>query len=285
MKKLIFLLVLFIICQNFVYAEVLKCNKKGTITTCTLTGTKIVEMQDLQNGFVSVQNYYMGAGSMGDLFSENKIMTKLQAQNYLNTLNFTFSQLEQSAKEEQKKKKIIETNKQIYTKRVSITTSSGDVVSFEEDKNGDDFLVYNSKRTKIGRHIASEHKQQTCGYNPWDGATSMYPELEERNQNIDIKQIFIQAKKDDQLHNKDRNAAQIICDKYGFGTLFKEVYKLRYYNNVSYEDAQKLMTFGYNNGNYKPEHLILPSEMGEMVYNQNLKSSTEKMNKLIFPKK
>ena len=87
----------------------------------------------------------------------------------------------------------------------------------------------------------------------------------------------------DKLQNKKRSVVQIIEDSRGLCELFKLVYKLRYNYNVSFKDAKKLMTFGLDNGNYKPQHLLLPKEIAQIKYETFMKLTEERFKNIVFP--
>ena len=59
------------------------------------------------------------------------------------------------------------------------------------------------------------------------------------------------------------------------------VYKLRLDYGVSYEDAQKLMTFGIDN---RPSDLLFPSEKQAIKFQKNHEITSEKLKNVTFPK-
>ena len=61
------------------------------------------------------------------------------------------------------------------------------------------------------------------------------------------------------------------------------VYKLRLDYGVSYEDAQKLMTFGIDNRHYKPSDLLFPSEKQAIKFQKNHEITSEKLKNVNFP--
>ena len=86
------------------------------------------------------------------------------------------------------------------------------------------------------------------------------------------------------MNIKKRSYDEIIYSSIDLCDLFKVVYKLRVEYGVSYEDAQKLMTFGIDNRHYKPSDLLLPSEKQAIKYQKNHKETSEKLKNVTFPK-
>ena len=241
-------------------------------TTTFYSGGKVVstyKTKSMPNGFVETETCY------GDL-CHYEVMTSMMAKNYIYTIKNQLEVIcalgqsfEKQKKQEQERKRIIQANKSIIVKQVTVTTSKGENISLQEDKNGDDYLVINGKKVAtIGRGIATYK----------DVVYDTYLE------NSQLENIIATAQREDTYKMKKRSYEEIIYSSTDLCDLFKVVYKLRVEYGVSYKDAQKLMTFGIDNRHYKPSDLLLPSEKQAIKFQKNRESTSEKLKNVIFPK-
>lgn len=276
MKKIIVLIIAIFCFQNFAFARDINCTTSGNKTTCTLKGRTIgtVTTQTLRSGLVEVRSCA--------LFCESSIMTPLAAQDFVKQFKTMLYLMEDSAIQRQEQNKQIEANKKIIIKKVEIITKQGTKISLEEDKNNDDYFVVNGKRTKFSSYLATktlnDMEMRTRG--GWSVESDISLRM---GDNIDIEKLISENQKMDKLQNKKRSVVQIIEDSRGLCELFKLVYKLRYNYNVSFKDAKKLMTFGLDNGNYKPQHLLLPKEIALIKYETFMKLTEERFKNIVFP--
>lgn len=257
----------------FAYTKVNVTYKTVGNTTTYYANGKVIgtyKIKMMSNGFVETEACY------GD-FCHYDVMTSLMAKNYIYTLKDIIKAsyenkiwFAQQAQQEKQKEQIKQANKSIIVKQVVITTSNGEKISFQEDKNGDDYLVINGQRVEvIGRKLATD--KNMYDYDP-------YPE------NAQLENVIAKAEQEDAYLSKKRSYEEIIYSSPLLGDLFKLVYKLRVEYGVSYEDAQKLMTFGINNKHYKPSDLLLPSEKQAIKYQKLHKETTDKLKNVTFPK-
>ena len=152
--------------------------------------------------------------------------------------------------------------------QVTIAHTHGDVTKeYKFDVN-----VSDAKVTKI--ELAGPNR--TTFYK--DVVYDPYPE------NSQLENVIATAQREDIYKTKKRSYDEIIYSSIDLCDLFKVVYKLRVEYGVSYEDAQKLMTFGIDNRHYKPSDLLLPSEKQAIKYQKNHKETSEKLKNVTFPK-
>lgn len=260
------------IAQNSVLADVNVTYKTIGNTTTFYSGGKVVgtyKTKNMANGFVETEACY-GGNCYYD------VMTSMMAKNYIYTLRkeiTTSCNLQQYFVnlqiQEQKQKQIQQANKSIIVKQVTVSTTKGEEISLQEDKNGDDYLVINGKRVEtIGHGIAT---QKDVVYDP-------YPEVSQ------LENIIATAQREDVYKSQKRSYEEIIYSSRDLCDLFKLVYKLRVEHDVSYEDAQKLMTFGIDNRHYKSTDLLLPKEKQAIKFKRNRESASEKLKNVTFPK-
>ena len=274
MKKIIILLLALVFIQGITWAKTQLSYKKINNTTIFYSkveaiGTyKIVKMS---NGFVEVEACFRGS-------CKYEMKTPMAAEagirefrREIQTYEYIYSEIKRGNEEAKQKEKIYNANKSIIVKKVAITSKTGDKIALEEDKNGDDFLIINNKRTAIGSHIASPSKDDDITYN-------LYPP-----QNYQLEDVIKEAKYEDRNKTDKRSYNDIIYNSYKLNSLFKTVYRLRVEHNVNYNDAIKLMSFGVDNGNYKPSDLLFPSEKQEIKYEKNYDESFLKLKYLDSP--
>ena len=258
--------------QSIVFAGENVTYKTVGNTTTFYSGGEVVgtyRIKSMPSGLVETEACY------GDL-CHYEVMTSMMAKNYIYTMKKQLEVLsaigqsfEEHKKQEQEKERIRQANKSIIVKQVTITSPKGEKISLQEDKNGDDYLVINGKRIEtIGRGIAT---YKDVVYDP-------YPE------NSQLENIIATAQREDIYKTKKRSYEEIIYSATDLCDLFKVVYKLRLDYGVSYEDAQKLMTFGIDNRHYKPSDLLFPSEKQAIKFQKNRESTSEKLKNVTFPK-
>lgn len=258
--------------QNIVFAsENVTYKTLGNTTTFYSKGEVVgtYRIKSMPNGFVETEACY------GDL-CHYQVMTSMMAKNYIYTIKeqleviYAIGQsFEEHKKQEQERKRITQANKSIIVKQVTVTSPKGEKISLQEDKNGDNYLVINGKKVEtIGRGIAT---YKDVVYDP-------YPESSQ------LENIIATAQREDVYKTKKRSYEEIIYSSIDLCDLFKVVYKLRLDYGVSYEDAQKLMTFGIDNRHYKPSDLLLPSEKQAVKFQKNRESTSEKLKNVTFPK-
>ena len=268
---LIFGIIVFI-AQNSVLAGVNVTYKTIGNTTTFYLGGKVVgtyRTKNMLNGYVETEACYNG-------FCYYDVMTSMRAKNYIYTIRreitgtYNLKQaLEDSYRWEQKRKQIQQTNKSIIVKQVTVSTPKGEKISLQEDKNGDDYLVINGKKVEnIGQRIATF---KDVVYNPNPDA-------------FQLEDVIAIAQREDTYKSKKRSYEEIIYSSYDLCDLFKLVYRLRVEHGVSYEDAQKLMTFGIDNRNYKPTDLLLQREKQALKFKKNRENAYEKLKNVTFPK-
>ena len=258
--------------QNLVFAsENVTYKTLGNTTTFYSKGEVVgtYRIKSMPSGLVETEACY------GDL-CHYEVMTSMMAKNYIYTMKkqleviYAIGQsFEEHKKQEQERKRIIQANKSIIVKQVTVSAPKGEKISLQEDKNGDDYLVINGKRIEtIGRGLAT---YKDVVYDP-------YPE------NSQLENVIATAQREDIYKTKKRSYDEIIYSSIDLCDLFKVVYKLRVEYGVSYEDAQKLMTFGIDNRHYKPSDLLFPSEKQAVKYQKNHKETSEKLKNATFPK-
>ena len=138
-----------------------------------------------------------------------------------------------------------------------------------EDGNGVDFLIINGKRIKkFAERIATYKEEHVYRPDP---------------DNYKFENVIANEIQQDRISGKKRTYNEIVLSSAYLNTLFKLVYRLRIEQGVSYEDAKKLMTFGIDNGDYKPEDLLLPKERLSLQYNKDKQQAKEKLKDIKFP--
>lgn len=264
--------ILVYIVQNVALASVNVTYKTiGNITTF-YSGGKVVgtyKTKNMPNGFVETEACYGG-------YCYYDIMTPMRAKNYIYSLKEKIQGscnmrqwLEEIKTQAQKEKQIKQANKSIIVKEVTVSTPNGEKISLQEDKNGDDYLVINGKKVEtIGRGIATN---KDVVYDP-------FPEK------FQLENVIKIAQREDYYKTEKRSYDEIIYSSRDLCDLFKLVYKLRVEHGVSYEDAQKLMTFGIDNRHYKPSDLLFPSEKQAIKFKKNRENASEKLKNVTFPK-
>ena len=264
--------ILVFIIQSSVLADVNITYKTiGNLTTFYAKG-KVVgtyTRQTMPNGFVDTEACYGG-------YCYTEVMSPMSAKNYIYTLIEKIEhscnmqqQFDEYKKQQQKQEQQRQANKSIIIKQVTVSAPKGEKISLQEDKNGDDYLVINGERIEtIGRGIAT---YKDVVYDP-------YPE------NSQLENVIATAQREDIYKTKKRSYEEIIYSSTDLCDLFKVVYKLRLDYGVSYEDAQKLMTFGIDNRHYKPSDLFFPSEKQAIKFQKNREITSEKLKNVTFPK-
>lgn len=260
-KKIIIFSFIILNLQNIALADY-KCSTRGTITNCYLDGLHIMSVQTLRNGFCTVVDYTYIVGGI-KMVTNSKVVSCLEAKNYIEFSKGVMNELSAIAREEKRQEKIKKNNEKIITKKLSITSTNGVKISLEEDKNNDDFLIINSKRTKIGSNIVNGQAKRIYPTSIYERANAK--RLEEINKGKLPKQYV------DIISELDCNP------------LFKVIFRLRDNYGLSYEDALKLMKFRNDNSDFRPEDLLVPSEIAKRKYEQNLKNSELNLKKLSFP--
>lgn len=258
--------------QSVAFASVNVTYKTVGNTTTFYSGGKVVgtyKTKTLPSGFVETEACYGG-------LCYYEVMTSMMAKNYIYTVKEQIEyscirqqQFSEYRNQKQKQEQIRQANKAIIVKQVTITTSKGEKISLQEDKNGDDYLVINGeKQANIGRGIAT---YKNVIYDPYPEASQLENEIET-------------AQREDIYKSQKRSYEEIIYSSPNLCDLFKVVFKLRIEYGVSYEDAQKLMTFGIYNRHYKPSDLLFPSEKQAIKFQKNRESASEKLKNVTFPK-
>ncbi|MCM1296845.1 MAG: hypothetical protein NC311_15005 [Muribaculaceae bacterium] len=277
MKRILILIIAIFCFQNFAFAKGINCTTKGNTTTCSAGNYVLttITTKALPSGYVEVR-------TCNKLYCESQLMTPLAAQGYVNEIKGYLKLLETAAAQQAQQRQQYENNKNTIIKKVEIVTKQGTKISLEEDKNNDDYLVINGKRTKFSSYLATKTlndvEMRTRG-----GYSVQIDTSQQMGDNIDIEKLICENQKMDKLQNKKRSVVQIIEDSRNLCELFKVVYKLRYDYNISFKDAKKLMTFGLDNGNYKPQHLLLPKEIAQIKYETLMKLTEESFKDIVFP--
>lgn len=264
MKKFLIVLILTISIQFSALADDLQILQQGSKTIFKLKGIiyKTIETYQLDNGLVEIQVCLPQISP----WCSSEIMKPLEARNAIDAIIigerevYKFAR-KQAITEQQNKKKIV--------KQVSITTNKGKKITLIEDGNGVDFLIINGKRIKkFAERIATYKEEHVYRPDP---------------DNYKFENVIANEIQQDRISGKKRTYNEIVLSSAYFNTLFKLVYRLRIEQGVSYEDAKKLMTFGIDNGDYKPEDLLLPKERLSLQYNKDKQQAKEKLKDIKFP--
>lgn len=272
-KYSIFVVIFIFLVQGYVFASNnVTFKTTNNITTFYYNG-KIVgtyRTRNMTNGYVETETCYDGSCQydvMSPMMSKKNIYNVQSAiQNRCNL----YKNLQTQMQYEQRQQQIKQANKSIIVKKVSITTNKGENISLIEDKNGDDFLLINGKSiNKIGIGLATSKDKWVYEIIPDNYNFENAMNIEES------KNVWNSPKK---------SYEEMVYTSNYLGDLFKVVYRLRVEHGVSYQDAQKLMTFGIDNRHYKPTDLLLRSEKQAIKYKQNTEKTKETLKNAAFPK-
>lgn len=271
-KKVFILAIIILNVQNLTFAATV-CSGKNSKERCYIKNEP-VQVRDLKNGYSQIKVNIGGQ----TYYSIDRSYDALWLQHLFNE-GLKYSQ--EMAAEEKKKEKIIKANAQIITKRVTVTTKNGIKITLEEDKNKDDFLVVNNKRTKIAHDLVnSQPKINNNKSNFIQISDNSNPSVSVPSLSVTYTQELINSEK---TGKKQKSYAEIVAENKDIDELVKLVYILRDKYGVSYTDAQKLMTFR-NNSNFNAEDLLLPTEISKNNYESSFKQSESKFKNLAFPK-
>jgi hypothetical protein len=270
MKKFLLLLVSILFIQSIVQADPIQCTQKGNKTTCYVAGkvATTATTRAMSNGFVEVE-------TCNTMFPvcEYHIMSPLESQAFIRQVKSGVNSVNQMVIEQQKKEK---QGKATIVKQVSINTPTGKKVTLEEDGLGDDYLIINGERKlldekKFGNRLAT-YKEDI-----------VYRQVPDNF--YELKQVMAREQEQDKGRGINRSYEEIIYNSNELRGLFKLVYRLRVEEGVSLEDAQKLMTFAKDNGSYKPEDLLLLSEIQTIKFQKTYSDAYEKIKDIKFPAK
>lgn len=273
MKKILLLVTLFLLSQSLVQANTFKCVENGNKITCYTNGqvTSTLRRQKMSNGLVEIEMCNVGFGG----FCQYLKATPMEAQNYAQQFKNTMQIYNQYASQEIKKQKI---GKATIAKEVSITTSAGKKITFQENGLGEDYIIINGQKKLLDQQI---YGNRIATYKD----NVKYESMAAGSGPTTFESIIANEIKFDEIRNKKRSYEEIILGSNKLSSFFKLVYRLRIEEGVSLEDAQKLMTFPMDKGYYKPENLLLTSEIQALKYKKVRSDSNEKLKNLNFPTK
>ena len=271
-KYFLLLLAIFSI-QNLAFASH-KSYDLGSLKLCS--NNDAIQIRNLKNGYSQVKTNVGG-------FETYEIMNSADAVIYKGLFNEGFKNLPKYLAEEQKQERIRIANSKLIVKRTAITTSEGVYIALEEDKNGDDFLVVQNQRKRIGKGLVKSQFKERSKDNLVKPSTNSLNQHPSEYPLVEAYKIVHFEDSRYITYKKPRSYVEIISEMSDLDELFKLVFSLRAEYGVSYEDALKLMTFRNDNNNFNPDDLLLPVEIGEKIYQKNHKKFENEFKNFTYP--